>query len=158
MKKTLVVMMAFVLGMAITSCKQGPKTDGASEEEAAANPTETLNNLVEKAKSEGANWSVDQWKDAYKQAFVVMTPMLKGMYEISQAIQSAGTENADTAAISKAMAKAKELEEQFGSLGEIVAQFDSIGKTYPNGKAVSDDKEFQKELMKEAGLPEDFDM
>ena len=59
MKKTLVVMMAFMLGLAITSCKQGPKAVDAAE--AAADPAKTLTELVDKAKAEGANWSVDEW-------------------------------------------------------------------------------------------------
>ena len=52
MKKTLVVMMAFVLGLAITSCKQGPKA--VDPEAAAADPAQTLTELIEKSKADGA--------------------------------------------------------------------------------------------------------
>ena len=56
MKKTLVVMMAFVLGLAITSCKQAPKAAEAAEttEAAAADPVQALTELVEKAKADGS--------------------------------------------------------------------------------------------------------
>ena len=54
MKKAFIVMMAFMLGMAVTSCKQGQKA-APTAEEVAANPAETLTKLVEQAQAEGAN-------------------------------------------------------------------------------------------------------
>ena len=156
MKKAFVVMIAFMLGLAVTSCKQGQKA-APTAEEVAANPVETLTKLVEQAQAEGANWSVDEWKDAYHTAFLAMSPAMKGMYEVMQLIQGEGAAT-DTAAISKAMAKAKDIEAEFGKLGGIVEKFDSIGKLYPNGKTVSEDKEFEKACLKEIGLPEDFNL
>ena len=156
MKKAFIVMMAFMLGMAVTSCKQGQKA-APTAEEVAADPVATLNQLVEKAQAEGANWSVDEWKDAYHTAFLAMSPAMKGMYEVMQLIQGEGAAT-DTASISKAMAKAKDIEAEFGKLGGIVEKFDSIGKLYPNGKTVSEDKEFEKACLKEIGLPEDFNL
>ena len=158
MKKAFVVLMAFMLGMGVTSCNQGQKAAPAAEaEQVEVNPEETLNQLVEKAQAEGANWSVDQWKDAYRSAFDVMSPAMKSMYEVMQLVQGEGAAT-DTAAISKALAKAKEIEEEYGKIGVIVEKFDSIGKLYPNGKTVSEDKEFAKQLLKEVGLPEDFSL
>ena len=156
MKKAFIVMMAFMLGMAVTSCKQGQKA-APTAEEVAANPAETLTKLVEQAQAEGANWSVDEWKDAYHTAFLAMAPAMKGMYEVMQLIQGEGAAT-DTAAINKAMSKAKDIEAEFGKLGGIVEKFDSIGKLYPNGKTVSEDKEFEKACLKEIGLPEDFNL
>ena len=156
MKKAFIVLMAFMLGMAVTSCKQGQKAAPAAEE-VAASPEETLNQLFEKAQAEGANWSVDEWKDAYHTAFMAMSPAMKGMYEVMQLIQGEGAAT-DTAAISKAMEKAKDIEAEFGKLGSIVEKFDSVGKLYPNGKTVSEDKEFEKQCLKEIGLPEDFSL
>jgi len=157
MKKAFVVLMAFMLGMAVTSCNQGQKATPAAgaAEEVEANSEETLNQLVEKAQAQGANWSIDEWKDAYRSAFVVMAPAMKDMYEVMQAVQAEDAAT-DTAAISKALAKAKKIEEEYGKIGIIVEKFDSIGKLYPNGKTVSEDKEFEKQLLKEIGLPEDF--
>ena len=156
MKKAFIVMMAFMLGMAVTSCKQGQKA-APTAEEVAANPVETLTKLVEQAQAEGANWSVDEWKEAYHTVFLAMSPAMKGMYEVMQIIQTEGAAT-DTVAINKAMAKAKDIEAQFGKLGGIVEKFDSIGKLYPNGKTVSEDKEFEKACLKEIGLPEDFSL
>ena len=83
MKKAFIVMMAFMLGMAVTSCKQGQKA-APTAEEVAADPVATLNQLVEKAQAEGANWSVDEWKEAYHTVFLAMSPAMKGMYEVMQ--------------------------------------------------------------------------
>ena len=156
MKKAFIVMMAFMLGMAVTSCKQCLQA-APTAEEVAADPVATLNQLVEKAQAEGANWSVDEWKEAYHTAFLAMSPAMKGMYEVMQLIQGEGAAT-DTAAINKAMSKAKDIEAEFGKLGGIVEKFDSIGKLYPNGKTVSEDKEFEKACLKEIGLPEDFNL
>jgi ABC-type glycerol-3-phosphate transport system substrate-binding protein len=156
MKKAFIVMIAFVLGLAVTSCKQGQKA-APTAEEVAANPVEILNQLIENAQTEGANWSVDEWKEAYHTVFLAMSPAMKGMYEVMQIIQTEGAAT-DTVAINKAMAKAKDIEAQFGKLGDIVEKFDSIGKLYPNGKTVSEDKEFEKQCLKEIGLPEDFSL
>ena len=157
MKKAFLVMMAFVIGMTVTSCKQGQKS-GTTPEEAAANPVETLNQLVDKAKAEGANWSVDEWKEAYRTAFYAMSPAMKGMYEIMQLMKGTTDESVDTVAIAKAMTKAKEIEVKFGQVASIVERFDSIGNLYPNGKSVSEDKDFEKQLLKEVGLPENLDL
>ena len=156
MKKAFIVMIAFMLGLAVTSCKQGQKA-APTAEEVAANPVEILNQLIENAQTEGANWSVDEWKEAYHTVFLAMSPAMKGMYEVMQIIQTEGAAT-DTVAINKAMAKAKDIEAQFGKLGDIVEKFDSIGKLYPNGKTVSEDKEFEKQCLKEIGLPEDFSL
>ena len=156
MKKAFIVMIAFMLGLAVTSCKQGQKA-APTAEEVAANPVEILNQLIENAQTEGANWSIDEWKEAYHTVFLAMSPAMKGMYEVMQIIQTEGAAT-DTVAINKAMAKAKDIEAQFGKLGDIVEKFDSIGKLYPNGKTVSEDKEFEKQCLKEIGLPEDFSL
>ena len=85
MKKTLVVMMAFVLGLAITSCKQAPKAAEAAEA-AAADPAQTLTELVEKAKADGAKWSVDEWKDAFKTAMTAVAPMMKEVQDLTKSV------------------------------------------------------------------------
>ena len=154
MKKTLVVMMAFILGMAITSCKQGPKAEAeATETEATtAEGVKVLADLVEKAKAEGANWSVDQWKDAYKTAMSVMAPTMKELVDLTKDIKS--DEEPDTAKLAAVMEKLVELKEKFKPYEGYMNQFDSIVKLYPNGRAVEEDEEFDALIKKEFGLTE----
>lgn len=152
MKKTLVVMMAFVLGLAITSCKQGPKA--ADPEAAAADPAQTLTELIEKSKADGSKWSVDEWKDAYKTAMVAVAPTLKEIGTIMEQFKPKEGEDIDTTKLAEAMNKMKAIEEKFAPVQELLNQFDSISKSYPNGKAVSEDKAFEEQCMKEFGIPD----
>lgn len=152
MKKTLVVMMAFMLGLAITSCKQGPKA--ADPEAAAADPAQTLTELIEKSKADGSKWSVDEWKDAYKTAMVAVAPTLKEIGTIMEQFKPKEGEDIDTTKLAEAMNKMKAIEEKFAPVQELLNQFDSISKSYPNGKAVSEDKAFEEQCMKEFGIPD----
>ena len=152
MKKTLVVMMAFVLGLAITSCKQGPKA--ADPEAAAADPAQTITELIEKSKADGSKWSVDEWKDAYKTAMVAVAPTLKEIGTIMEQFKPKEGEDIDTTKLAEAMNKMKAIEEKFAPVQELLNQFDSISKSYPNGKAVSEDKAFEEQCMKEFGIPD----
>jgi hypothetical protein len=152
MKKTLVVMMALMLGLAITSCKQGPKA--ADPEAAAADSAQTLTELIEKSKADGSKWSVDEWKDAYKTAMVAVAPTLKEIGTIMEQFKPKEGEDIDTTKLAEAMNKMKAIEEKFAPVQELLNQFDSISKSYPNGKAVSEDKAFEEQCMKEFGIPD----
>ena len=152
MKKTLVVMMALMLGLAITSCKQRPKA--ADPEAAAADPAQTLTELIEKSKADGSKWSVDEWKDAYKTAMVAVAPTLKEIGTIMEQFKPKEGEDIDTTKLAEAMNKMKAIEEKFAPVQELLNQFDSISKSYPNGKAVSEDKAFEEQCMKEFGIPD----
>ena len=128
MKKTLVVMMAFVLGLAITSCKQAPKA--VDPEAAAADPAQTLTELVEKSKAEGANWSVDEWKNAYKTAMAAVAPQMQELGAIMESIKGGPDQEVDTAKVSQVMEKMEELGKKFQPLQDILTQFDSISRSY----------------------------
>lgn len=149
MKKILVVMIAFVLGMAITSCKQSPK---AVDEADAADPAKTLIEIVEKAKAEGANWTVEEWKEVFTTAMKSIAPTLLEVQELTESIMPKEGEEIDSAKVASVLYKLQEMENNFIPVQEALNQFDSISKSYPNGKAVSEDKEFEKALLKELGL------
>ena len=145
-------MMAFVLGLAITSCKQAPKA--VDPEAAAADPAQTLTELVEKSKAEGANWSVDEWKNAYKTAMAAVAPQMQELGAIMESIKGGPDQEVDTAKVSQVMEKMEELGKKFQPLQDILTQFDSISRSYPNGKAVAEDKEFEKQMMEEFKIPD----
>jgi type VI protein secretion system component VasK len=159
MKKLFVFMFALAMGLCITSCKQkageaapADTEQAAQAEEAQQDPVEVMKNLVEKAKAEGANWSIDQWKDAYKQAMIAMKPMLNQLGELTSSV----TENSDPAQIAEMMTKAKKMEEDFKPLQTVMNEFEEIAKSTENGKAINDDEEWGKALMKELGI--NFDL
>lgn len=153
MKKTLVVMMAFVLGLAVMSCKQGPKAE-ATEADAAVDPIQGLTELVEKAKADGANWSVDEWKDVCKTGFGYAAPVMKEMLDLYKSLESKDGKEPDAAKVAELMSKGEEIEAKMKPFEGLLTQLDSIAKLTPNGKAVMDDKEFEKEIWKEFGLEE----
>ena len=138
MKKTLVVMMAFVLGLAITSCKQGPKVVDAAE--AAADPAKTLTELVDKAKAEGANWSVDEWKDAFKTAMACVAPTMKEVQELTSSLQTKEGEEPDTAKLAEVMTK----------LGELKVKYDGYIRR-------QDRQVYRFAKLEGIRIPEDFD-
>ena len=157
MRKLFVFMFALTLGLCITSCKQksgeaAPAETEKAEAQAEQDPVEVMKGLVEKAKAEGANWSIDQWKDAYKQAMIAMKPMLNELGSLTSSVD----EKSDPSKIAEMMEKAKKLEEQYKPLQDAMNEFEALAKGTENGKAVNDDEEWGKSMMKELGI--NFDL
>lgn len=179
MKKLFFAMIAFALCMGMTSCKDSAKKDGAdsTKTEAAAdnkdgekkddakkdeakadapavdasNIEATLTDLIAKAKADGANWSVDDWKAQFKAAMVACKPMLVQLKEIQDKIQ------ADPSKAKEIMKDAKDLEAQYTKLGSLMEEFSEVAEKTENGKKASEDEAFQKSVMEELGLG-DLDM
>lgn len=149
MKKSLLVLMSFILGLSIVSCKQTPKVADATE--VAANPQKALTELIEKAKTDGANWSVEEWKDAFKVAMTAVAPTMKEVQSLTKEAVSKDGEP-DSTKFVEIMTKLEELRKTYEPIEHLIDQFDSISKSYPNGKTVSEDKEFEKAILNEFGL------
>ena len=156
MKKFFVFMFALAMGLSISSCKQkgdaapadAQQGEAAQTEEVVKDPVAALNDILAKAKAEGANWSVDQWKDAFKQAMIAAKPMLTQIAEITGAINEKSTPEQ----ITEAMTKAKKLEEDYKPLQAVMDQINEVAKGTENGQTVIDDEEWGKSLMKELGI------
>lgn len=139
MKKIMMTMFAVVMALVITtSCKQ--KSD---------DPVEVVKALVEDAKANGANWSVDEWKDAYKQAMEAVKPTFVEMNALYENIGDMSEEQ-----MTEMMKKAEELETKTKPLFEALEQFTDAAKSCPNGLAVENDQEWQKQVADELGLPD----
>jgi hypothetical protein len=144
MKKVLIGMLALVMCLGMVSCKK----------ESAPN----MADIVAKAKTEGANWSVDEWKDAYKQMMEAAKPMMLELHEVMTSMDTndnaSDAENA--AKFAEAMAKIQEVQTKYGGLEKLMDEFESLAKGTENGKKVSQDEEWLKSLAKEIGLPEEL--
>lgn len=181
MKKLFFAMFAFALCMGMTSCKDsankdkndstkteasadnkgGEKGDNAKtnndENEAKAPATDTssieatLNDILTKAKAEGANWSIDDWKAQLKAAMVACKPMFVEMKNMQDKIK------ADPSKAAEAMKDAETNLAKYEKVGSIVEEIGNIAEQTENGKQVSEDKDFEKSVMKELGLG-DLDM
>ena len=144
MKKVLVGMLALVMCLGLASCS---KESGAS-----------LADVVAKAKTDGANWSVDEWKEAYKTAMEAVKPMMLEVSEITKSMQAPEGQEPDPAKLAEAMGKLQELQTKYGDVEKLMNEFEEAAKATENGKKVSEDEEWLKSVAKELGLPEDISM
>ena len=132
MKKLLIGMLALVMAVGFTACSSG---------------TPTTEEIVASAKADGANWTVDQWKDAYRNMAVNVKPMMDEMKEMMELLEKDPT---------KAMEMAQNLETKYAPLNKLVEEFDEIAASTENGKKVAEDKEFEEQLKKEFDFPDDI--
>ena len=132
MKKLLIGMLALVMAVGFTACSSG---------------TPTMEEIVASAKADGANWTVDQWKDAYRNMAVNVKPMMDEMKEMMELLEKDPT---------KAMEMAQNLETKYAPLNKLVEEFDEIAASTENGKKVAEDKEFEEQLKKEFDFPDDI--
>ena len=154
MKKFLIGMFAFVLCLGMNSCKKEAPAAGADAEKAATEKVEeapSLADVVAKAKAEGANWSVDEWKAQFKAAIVAVKPALIKLKEIQDKIQT------DPSEAEEIMKDAQYLEAKYEKIGNLMEELGSIAEQSENGKIVSDDDEFTNQILEELGLG-DLDM
>ena len=136
-------MLALVMCLGMVSC---------SKESAAPN----LKDVVEKAKTEGANWSVDEWKAAMKDVMLAVKPMMLEVQDIMKSMEGAEGEEADGAKVVEAMAKLADIQKKYPDYENLMNEFEEAAKSTENGKKVIDDDAYAKELAKELGLPEDM--
>lgn len=138
----LALMMAFCLG----SCreKSDQPASGDATEQVAETPS--LEDIVAKAKAEGANWTADDWKANLKAAMTALAPMLKKVGEMQQQV---GDDPAKAAAALGDLAK---LMEEMEPMDKLFEQLDSIAQTSEIGKAVMADTVFQKQVAEELGI------
>ena len=154
MKKVLLLLVA-VMGLTMIACtsNEGTKPAAADGEKHAAEKVEEkvdINELVAKAKAEGANWSVDEWKAAFKSMLIGVKPMLDFMNDMKEKMEK-GSEADKIKMLGELEAKAKEME----PFEKAMDEFNNAAQATENGKKVADDEEWGKQVLKELGYPED---
>ena len=116
MKKIIIGMVAFALCLGMNSCKkettpagdekesteQVSKNQGTKEEA----PSMSAADILAKAKAEGAKWSVDEWKAAFKDMLLCAKPMF---VEIGSLQENIGD---DPAKAAKALGQLKKIQEK----------------------------------------------
>ena len=166
MKKLVIGMFALCLTMGMLSCgnKAAGNKDGkdsaATEAQAEVKEEKTVdvNEVLAKAKAEGANWDEAQWKDAIKDMFRALSPMLEYFKGVEDRMKEAdkGTDAEKAAAVAKIMEEAEAKQKEFEPMEKAMEEFNTIAKQNPIAKKLLDDKAFQEEMKKEFNLPEDF--
>ena len=110
----------------------------------------SLEDIVAKAKAEGANWSVDQWKDASKSVMINIAPMLKAILEMTEKMEK----NPDN--VVSILAEMEKKQKEFEGLETLLNEFEQLAEATENGKKVMYDEAWEKEIKAELGLPDDF--
>lgn len=163
MKKMFFISLAFCLGLGMMSCgnnaKAGAAADSTATEEVKAEaPAKKvdINELVAKAKAEGANWDEAQWKAAYEDMFIAMEPMIKMARDMEEKTKAAKTEDEKMKIALEMLANMEKVQKEMDPLEKGMNEFEKIVEANPIAKKVSDDPAFQAEMKKKFNLPEDF--
>ena len=138
----LALMMAFCLG----SCREKSDQPATGEGTEQVAETPSLEDIVAKAKAEGANWTTDDWKTNIKAAMTAIAPMFKKIGEMQKQV---GDDPEKAAAALGDLAK---LMEEMEPMDKLFDQLDSIAQTSEIGKAVMADTVFQKQVAEELGI------
>ena len=154
MKKTFIIIIAAAFTMAFAACgnKSAAPAEGADAtekvaEEAQVEQPMALADIVAKAKAEGANWSVDEWKDLFRQALVAYKPMALAVDELMKKMGTSEAEGIDIEA------EGKKIEAQYPDYDKLIRELNEVASQTANGKAVIDDQEWIDKLMEEMGVP-----
>ena len=157
------ISLAFCLGLGMMSCgnnaKAGAAADSTATEEVKAEaPAKKvdINELVAKAKAEGANWDEAQWKAAYEDMFIAMEPMIKMARDMEEKTKAAKTEDEKMKIALEMLANMEKVQKEMDPLEKGMNEFEKIVEANPIAKKVSDDPAFQAEMKKKFNLPEDF--
>lgn len=142
MKKFIIGMFALCLGLGMVSC----------------NKEVNAQDVVAKAKAEGANWDEAQWKDAFKDMLKAAAPMFNYMKDVEKKMKDAesGDDAAKIAAAAEIMKEAEAKQKEFEPLSKAFEEFSNIAEKNPVAKKLMEDKAFEQEMKKEFNLPEEM--
>ena len=142
MKKFIIGMFAFCLGLGMVSC----------------NKEVNAQDVVAKVKAEGANWDEAQWKDAFKDMLKAAAPMFNYMKDVEKKMKDAesGDDAAKIAAAAEIMKEAEAKQKEFEPLSKAFEEFSNIAEKNPVAKKLMEDKAFEQEMKKEFNLPEEM--
>lgn len=144
-------MLALMLGFCVVSCKEKseqPVKEGEATEQVAENLS--LEDIVAKAKAEGANWTVDDWKNYMRQAFVAAAPLLQKLGDMMKEIGD------DPQKAAASLGDLQKLQEEFEPYEKLFDELDSITEANEVGKKVMEDTTWVNQMKKELNIPEDI--
>ena len=110
-----------------------------------------MNGILAKAKKYGASWSVDQWKEQFKNVLIATKPMFLTMAEINTKMEAAGD---DAVKMAEIMKEVETLEKRYGELDKQMNEFNDIAEGTENGRIVLEDEDWGTKVMEELGIPD----
>ena len=159
MRKNFLMILAVAGMLSFTACGNKTAANAAGADSAAvaenaeadANQEVSLADVVAKAKAEGANWSVDEWKAQFRNVAIAIKPMAVDMDAFVKKYVNGDVKDLKTEDLEK---EGKALEEKYADLNKLLDEFNAIAEGTVNGKTVADDKAWGEALFKELGIPE----
>ena len=153
MKKVFVGMFALMmfLGLA-TSCNSKGDANNAAEsneteatEAAVEENVRPLAEVMKDAKENGANWSVDEWKAAFREFAINVKPAMIEYKAVMDEMEKDPT-NEETLKKFESLLTNSDL--------QAIEEFTKIAEATENGKIVAEDDDFEKAMSEELGLPD----
>ena len=159
MRKNFLMILAVAGMLSFTACGNKTAANAAGADSAAvaenaeadANQEVSLADVVAKAKAEGANWSVDEWKAQFRNVAIAIKPMAVDMDAFVKKYMNGDVKDLKTEDLEK---EGNELEKKYADLNKLLDEFNAIAEGTVNGKTVADDKAWGEALFKELGIPE----
>ena len=148
MKKILIGMFAFALCLGMNSCIKENKEAAEKAVEEVVEKAPALADIVAKAKAEGANWSVDEWKEQFKQVMLAIKPMMVEMSDLVKNMKD------DPSKMAEMVKESENIQKKYADLNKLMEEFSEIAEATENGKVVIDDEEWGKKMMEELGIPD----
>ena len=145
--KTILIILTLLLAMP-TAVLSSPVMKCSSVLQSPQPSLKALEEIVAKARANGALWTVDEWKLQTKNIFVVMTPFFKQMGDM----QKMAEENPDN--VAAAMASVAQLEQEMEPYEKLLEEFGTLAQATEAGKVVMEDDEWAEQMMRELGIPE----
>ena len=160
MKKAISILFSALLVVATVACNKdntseraskgststaSVKTEKVSAIDNAAQPA-SLKEIVEEAKKDGANWSVDRWREQFRKCLIAFKPYAIAMDQMMDKIIKDNSIDPE--------AEAEKLEKQFPGYPEMLEEFSKAAEATKNGKIVADDADWANAVKKELGIPE----
>ena len=142
MKKVLFSIAIVAAGLLVASCgnksaaiaAESEQAEQVAEQTTAVEPEEpaSLADIVAKAKTEGAQWSNDEWKVQFKKALEAYKPFAVAMNEAQPA-------------------QFEDIMKKYADFPSLIKEFASLAKQSAGGKDITD--EWIQSTMQELGVP-----
>ena len=109
MKKVLLALAVMVMSLGFVSCKNS----GAD-----------LKSIVEKAKTEGSKWTVDEWKTAFKDAVMAVKPAYEKMASVAKKAEGI----TDASELAKVMEEMQQVQKDNADVDKLMKEFEEQNK------------------------------
>ena len=146
MKKILLGLLALLLCIGMTSCKAIVDKKETKEAGVGTEIDMSFADIVAQAKAEGANWSIDEWKDCIRNLGKVMNAWSKENEMWKEKIRNeTNVHQSEELAIQAD----EELTKKYGDVEKLLDEFNEIVEMCENAVKVCEDKTFQEEILNE---------